>query len=148
MAKVLVTGMSGTGKSTASEMLAARGHRAVDTDTDQAVGISLCEFCFGTTKEGGYFPPIKSYGRFLTFGPTRQMDSRESTGSTDPVAAKIRMLAFPLLRKNDLLIDVGADRRYLVNETQPNRLGGKVPVVLTVDAMLLTSVDIRYKFPV
>ncbi|MFI7461194.1 AAA family ATPase [Nonomuraea sp. NPDC049646] len=35
MAKILVTGMSGTGKSTALEMLAARGHRAVDTDTDQ-----------------------------------------------------------------------------------------------------------------
>ncbi|MEU9831147.1 AAA family ATPase [Streptosporangium sp. NPDC048047] len=33
MAKVLVTGMSGTGKSTAMEMLAARGHRAVDTDS-------------------------------------------------------------------------------------------------------------------
>ncbi len=35
MAKILVTGMSGTGKSTALEMLAARGHRAVDTDTDE-----------------------------------------------------------------------------------------------------------------
>ncbi|MGW4407030.1 AAA family ATPase [Nonomuraea sp. NPDC004702] len=35
MAKILVTGMSGSGKSTALEMLAARGHRAVDTDTDQ-----------------------------------------------------------------------------------------------------------------
>ncbi|MEU6788949.1 AAA family ATPase [Nonomuraea angiospora] len=35
MAKILVTGMSGTGKSTALEMLATRGHRAVDTDTDQ-----------------------------------------------------------------------------------------------------------------
>ncbi|MEV4581659.1 AAA family ATPase [Nonomuraea jabiensis] len=35
MAKILVTGMSGTGKSTAMEMLATRGHRAVDTDTDQ-----------------------------------------------------------------------------------------------------------------
>ncbi|MEU1727143.1 AAA family ATPase [Nonomuraea sp. NPDC005692] len=35
MAKILVTGMSGTGKSTALEMLAARGHRAVDTDSDQ-----------------------------------------------------------------------------------------------------------------
>jgi dephospho-CoA kinase len=35
MAKILVTGMSGTGKSTTSQMLAARGHRAVDTDTDQ-----------------------------------------------------------------------------------------------------------------
>ncbi|MFI6734878.1 AAA family ATPase [Nonomuraea sp. NPDC050451] len=35
MAKILVTGMSGTGKSTALEMLATRGHRVVDTDTYQ-----------------------------------------------------------------------------------------------------------------
>lgn len=35
MAKVLITGMSGTGKSTILEMLGARGHRTVDTDTDR-----------------------------------------------------------------------------------------------------------------
>ena len=35
MPKVLVTGMSGTGKSTALRILGSRGHRAVDTDTDQ-----------------------------------------------------------------------------------------------------------------
>jgi RNase adaptor protein for sRNA GlmZ degradation len=35
MPKVLVTGMSGTGKSAALQMLAERGHRVVDTDTDQ-----------------------------------------------------------------------------------------------------------------
>lgn len=34
MAKVLITGMSGTGKSTAVRRLRARGHAAVDTDTD------------------------------------------------------------------------------------------------------------------
>ena len=34
MARVLITGMSGTGKSTALRALAARGHRTVDTDTD------------------------------------------------------------------------------------------------------------------
>jgi shikimate kinase len=35
MAKVLVTGMSGTGKSAALQMLGERGHRVVDTDTDE-----------------------------------------------------------------------------------------------------------------
>ncbi|HEY1915823.1 MAG TPA: AAA family ATPase [Streptosporangiaceae bacterium] len=35
MTKILVTGMSGTGKSTALAELASRGHRAVDTDTDR-----------------------------------------------------------------------------------------------------------------
>jgi dephospho-CoA kinase len=35
MPKILVTGMSGTGKSTALAELASRGHRVVDTDTDR-----------------------------------------------------------------------------------------------------------------
>jgi dephospho-CoA kinase len=35
MPKVLVTGMSGAGKSAALAMLGARGHRVVDTDTDE-----------------------------------------------------------------------------------------------------------------
>ncbi|WP_433718589.1 AAA family ATPase [Actinoplanes sp. CA-051413] len=34
-AKILITGMSGTGKSTALRTLGARGHRTVDTDTDR-----------------------------------------------------------------------------------------------------------------
>jgi dephospho-CoA kinase len=35
VAKVLITGMSGTGKSTVLAALAGRGHRTVDTDTDR-----------------------------------------------------------------------------------------------------------------
>ena len=35
MTKILVTGMSGTGKSTALQVLRGRGHRVVDTDTDE-----------------------------------------------------------------------------------------------------------------
>jgi hypothetical protein len=35
MPKVLVTGMSGTGKSAALQVLGERGHRVVDTDTEQ-----------------------------------------------------------------------------------------------------------------
>ncbi|ALE86043.1 AAA family ATPase [Pseudonocardia sp. HH130629-09] len=35
MLRVLITGMSGTGKTSALEMLGERGHRIVDTDTDE-----------------------------------------------------------------------------------------------------------------
>jgi hypothetical protein len=35
VSKVLVTGMSGTGKSSALQVLGEKGHRVVDTDTDQ-----------------------------------------------------------------------------------------------------------------
>lgn len=35
MSKILVTGMSGTGKSAALQALGERGHRIVDTDTDE-----------------------------------------------------------------------------------------------------------------
>jgi dephospho-CoA kinase len=35
MSKILVTGMSGTGKSTVMQALSVRGHRVVDTDTDE-----------------------------------------------------------------------------------------------------------------
>lgn len=45
MAKILVTGMSGTGKSTVLEILAAQGHRTVDTDTD--------EWCHWVTRPDG-----------------------------------------------------------------------------------------------
>jgi dephospho-CoA kinase len=35
MTRILITGMSGTGKSTVLRALAARGHRTVDTDSDR-----------------------------------------------------------------------------------------------------------------
>jgi len=35
MARVLVTGMSGTGKSACLELLSSRGYQSVDTDTDE-----------------------------------------------------------------------------------------------------------------
>ncbi len=122
--------------------------RCVDPDTDQGVGTTLCPICFGTLKQGGYYPPVKTFGRIMSITPRVQVDSADGTGSDDPIAAKIRMIAFPLLRKNDLIIDRAADRRYLVNELKPGVFGGKIPVVFVVDAMLMPTSDVRYTFPI
>lgn len=119
-----------------------------DPDTGQAVGTSLCETCFATTKEGGFFPPVLSFGRFITVSPLTKEDSQEATGSTDPSNQTLRMLAFPLLRKEDMLVDAGADRRYLVETVEYDYFGGKIPVVANVRSVMLPSRDVRYKFPV
>jgi hypothetical protein len=119
-----------------------------DAETGQSIGTSLCETCFATTKEGGFFPPVVTYGRFLTVSPMTKEDSQEGTGSTDPSNQTLRMLAFPLLRKEDMLIDPGADRRYLVETTEYDYFGGKIPVVANVRTVLLAARDVRYKFPI
>ncbi len=119
----------------------------VDDETGQAVGTSLCESCYTTRKLGGFYPPIATFGRVLSTTPQAQMDSQDSTGTSDPTRSKIRMIAFPRLRKDDLLVNPSADRRYLVEDVEYSDLGGAVPVIATVSTVLLVAKDIRYKFP-
>lgn len=120
----------------------------VDADTEQAVGTSRCMTCFGTQKEKGYEDPAVTYMRVMTISPTVQLDSAEGTGSTDPSVQVARLLAFPLLRKNDMLVHKEADRRYLVNEVDLSYLGGKIPVIAMAKISLLPTTDIRYQVPV
>lgn len=120
----------------------------VDPDTEQAVGVSLCPNCYGTQKDKGYMEPAVTFMRIMTISPTVQADSADGTGTTDPSIQVARLLAFPLLRKGDMLVHKEADRRYLVNDVDYSYLGGKVPVIAMANLMLLQSKDIRYKVPV
>ena len=106
-----------------------------------------CPNCYGTQKDKGYQDPVVTYMRIMTISTTTQHDSQDGVGSTDPSIQLARLLAFPLLRKNDLLVHKEADRRYLVNEVDYSYLGGKVPVIAMANLMLLQAKDIRYKVP-
>ena len=119
----------------------------VSEDTGQAVGTALCERCYGTQKDRGYADPVVTYMRIMTISPVQKVNSQDGTGATDPSEQLLRMPAFPLLRQGDLLVHKEADRRYIVNSLEPYLLGGKIPVVVMVNASLLTASDVRYKVP-
>jgi hypothetical protein len=119
----------------------------VDEDTDQSIGVSLCERCWGTSRDGGYHPPALTYMRIMTISPVAKIDSAEGAGSSDPSLQVARMLAYPMLRKEDLLIDRDSDRRYVVDHANYALLAGKIPVVATVNLRLLQQDDVRYRIP-
>lgn len=117
-------------------------------ETEQAIGTSLCKDCYGTQKEKGYEDPVVTYMRIMTLSPIIKEDSAGGTGSTDPSLQVARLIAFPLLRKEDLIVHKEADRRYLVNELDHFSVGGKIPVIYMAKLSLLTATDIRYQIPV
>jgi hypothetical protein len=118
-----------------------------DPATGQGVGTSLCETCWGTAWEGGYAPPVTTYARFMSQSNSVQNDSQEGTGSTSPIYRKVRMLSFPMLRKDDMLVEPLSDQRYLVESCEHGYLNGQVPTMAMVQMSLLNTRDVRYKIP-
>lgn len=117
--------------------------------TGQSIGISLCETCFGTGFDGGYWrPPTASFMRVTNISPKMQNNSQEGVGAEDPVYFKIRTLAFPGLDADDMIVDPKSDRRFLVEQSDVAYLNGKVPTVTNASLVLLRRTDVRYKLPI
>lgn len=119
-----------------------------DRDTNQKIGISRCEACYSTGKEGGYRAGMWTYMRLMQESPRVKMDSPDGAGTSEPANYKARLLAFPSLSKDDLLVDPAADRRYLVDLTDVSMFKGKIPIVMLADLQFLRRNDIRYTIPV
>jgi hypothetical protein len=112
------------------------------------VGVGLCNQCYGTTREGGYWrPPLDTFMRIMTISPQVRMDNPEGAGTSDPVKVKIRTLAFPALNRDDLVVNHQADRRYLVETVELSYFNGKAPCVAEAELTLLRRNDVRYQLP-
>ena len=121
--------------------------RCVDPDTGQKIGISLCQVCYGTAFEGGYYPAVDAFMHIGEISPKIQDASREGTGAADPVTVHARMAAYPLMEKEDMIVNPAADRRYLVETVNYGWLNGKIPVYAEAQLMMLARNNIRYTFP-
>ena len=120
----------------------------VDPDTGQVSGSSMCDTCYHTGYEGGFWAPVDTFMRIEQRSQSVQVDSAEGAGSTDPTYDKARMLAFPFLEKNDLIVYPPADRRWLVESCEIAYFNGKIPLIATLSLVLLRRTDVRYSFPI
>jgi hypothetical protein len=118
-----------------------------DQRTDQRIGVSLCETCFGTGFEGGYYPALDSFMHTGTVSSKVRSDSREGAGALDPVNVRVRLPAYPLMEKEDLIVNPSADRRYLIDTIDYGLFNGKVPVYAEATLQMLARNDVRYRLP-
>jgi len=116
-----------------------------DQDTEQRIGTTLCDQCFGTGIVGGFEPAVDSNMLIVTKSPVVLQDAGDGTGTNDPNQETARILPYPPLRKNDLIVQAKNDQRWLVQSLMPYYCNDNVPVVYDATLQVLRRNDIRYK---
>lgn len=116
-----------------------------DADTEQRIGASVCEQCFGTGILGGYEEPVDSHMLIVSYSAIELKDNASGAGTDDPSEENARILPYPPLRKNDMLVHPDMDKRWLVNTLTPYYVSDTVPVLYDAVLMMMRRNDIRYK---
>lgn len=116
-----------------------------DPDTQQKIGSTLCETCFGTGITGGFEEGVDSH--FLLVGNSKSeiQDTQDGAGSNDPHDDQARILPYPPLRKGDMLVNKSNDVRWLVNTLTYYSVNDMVPCIYDADLQHLRRNDVRYK---
>ena len=121
--------------------------KCVDPQTGQKVGTTLCEVCYGTGFDGGYWPPVTTFMRILSINPKTVDHSQEGAGVVDVNRIKAKLLDFPCPVFEDLIVDSESDERYLVEVADEEWLKCKVPMFAVVTMLVLRRNDVRYTIP-
>ncbi|GLZ80553.1 hypothetical protein Afil01_53600 [Actinorhabdospora filicis] len=96
MTRVLITGMSGTGKTTAVDELARRGHRAVETDTDEWSEWDGGDWIWREDRVGGLLAEHERTGVPLFVSGTKTNQVRFYPGADGPSFTHVVLFTAPL----------------------------------------------------
>jgi hypothetical protein len=106
---------------------------------------SDCAECFGTGRQPAYHGPYEVYA---TFSPQKRDKQQKKGGPTQLYTRSIRMVGFPAMKDDDILVDAADDKRYIVDGVAHQMEIRKVPVVQHATAHLLPTSDAAYRLGV
>lgn len=114
---------------------------------DPITGDSLtsnCTVCYGTGRSPGYHGP---YAQWATFSPLQRdtEQSADGTGVRQNYAIQVRLLGFPYVKDQDILVDVREGKRYIVDGVVHLTEIRRVTVVQQFNARELPVTDPLYK---
>jgi hypothetical protein len=104
--------------------------------------------CFGQLFVGGFNPPTQTWMEFMKVGPIIITDYKDGTGSVDERMVKARILAFPILKRSDMIVHPATDNRYGIKDVEVFYFKGIVPVAMNLNMELLSRDDARYRMPI
>lgn len=103
-----------------------------------------CTTCYGTSFTGGYFDPVRTYGR-------RTVVQRDvgvtSLGVTETAVAQLWVLDAPYLEVDDIVVFLGDNRRFLITKWHNTELR-TVTVHQKVDMTEIPRSGIEYRITV
>jgi len=104
--------------------------------------VKNCDTCFGTTFEGGFFEPVLTWGHIQP--AIIGVDPNAPTSIPEVETANALLQAFPVVMKEDILIEPDTNRRWEVTVVQPTELlRNRVHQDLTVSR--LPTAHVGYK---
>jgi hypothetical protein len=121
--------------------------RCKDFDTNEPSD-GHCLTCFGTGKEGGYWPPFPTFVHNMGDGPTQFKQADDNTSlSENLVLQGMRILGYPHLATNDVFLHYGSGRRYFVRPVKVAAEIKGIPIIWTCELRQAPYTDVIYKFP-
>jgi hypothetical protein len=116
-------------------------------DTED-VGHGKCQTCYGTGKQGGYWPGHEVYGYQQSGGPEYMQTVDLNVGMKEDITVQLRMLAYPHINTYDVFVEEDAGRRFIVQKVGVAAEIKGIPLVYVAVMMQAPFTDIVYTVPI
>lgn len=106
---------------------------------------SNCKYCLGTGRDPAYHGPYFMWTVYSGDTNHTYQEKDGGLGNVEPKAFQIRAIGSPVLKKNDVVVDIRTDKRYYIDKVDIVAELRRIPVVQSLTVHEAPVTDIIYK---